>query len=100
MSTRLPVIAADIDFGPQAEARTRADDDAFDALVELEVINQRVRREARRRLDAEERGPVPPLDIATLRERLERPRSIVQHRIAGWQPQNGRVVLAAQFKAG
>ena len=42
---------------------------------------------------------VPP-DVATLRDRLARPRDPAPPRIEGWQPCDTRVILAAPFKAG
>ena len=61
---------------------------------------ERIRREARRLVDAEERPPVilPPFE--TLRTRLARPAVSTPWRIDGWQPRGGRVMLAAQYKAG
>jgi AAA domain len=60
----------------------------------------RASREARRRLDLEERGHPAPPEILTLRERLARPREHPRWAIHGWQPANSRVLLAAQFEAG
>lgn len=65
-----------------------------------EVNRQRTRREAKKRLDAEERGPVAVPETLTLRERLARPRTEIRWRIDGWQPCCTRTLLAAQFKAG
>jgi hypothetical protein len=65
-----------------------------------ELDTLRMRREARRLLDAEERPPAELPEILTLRERLARPRQPVTYRIEGWQPAGSRVVLVAQFKAG
>lgn len=70
-----------------------------DALTR-ELAIQRVRRDARRILDAEERPLVQRPEVLTLRERLARPRDPVRWRIEGWQPVRSRIVLAAQFKAG
>ena len=61
---------------------------------------ERAQREARRRLDAETRGPVLHPVIETLRERLARPRLTTTWRLGQWQPTHTRVMLAAQFKAG
>jgi hypothetical protein len=68
--------------------------------LDAELATQRMRREARRILDAEERPPAELPEILTLRERLARPRQPVTYRIEGWQPAGSRVVLVAQFKAG
>lgn len=68
--------------------------------VIVEVNRERARRDARRRLDAEERGAHPIPDFQTLGERLARPRPPKRERIAGWQPWGSNVMLSAQFKAG
>jgi len=65
-----------------------------------ELERERVRRETRRLLDAEERGPITPPAILTLREWLAQPDSVVHWRITGWLPLEGRVVAAAAMKAG
>jgi len=45
--------------------------------------------------------PTPlPVDVATLRERRDRPRAGTDYRVTGWLPTGGRILLAAQFKAG
>ncbi len=60
---------------------------------------ERARREARRRLDAEGHDTTPPA-METLRARLAVATLPPPARIAGWQMQHSRVMLAAQFKAG
>lgn len=60
----------------------------------------RADREARRRVDAEERPPAPPIVAELLKERLARPPAEVAWRVEGWFPAGGRVVMAAQAKAG
>jgi hypothetical protein len=65
-----------------------------------EVANQRLRRDARRILEAEDRPPPIRPEVLTLRERLARPVPSTVFRIDGWQPAGSRVVLAAQYKAG
>ena len=57
-------------------------------------------RAIRRELDAEERAPLEAPDVATLRERLARPRTETAWRIERWQPAESRIMLSAQFKAG
>jgi hypothetical protein len=74
------------------EIRRRRVDDETDRL--------RIRRAARRRVDAEDRPPVRKPEVLTLRQRLARPRPPVQFRISGWQPAGSRVMLSAQYKAG
>jgi len=64
--------------------------------------SERIRREVRRELDAEDRQATstPPPDALTLRERLARPREPVRWRIERLQAKGHRVLFAAQFKAG
>jgi hypothetical protein len=69
---------------------------SVEALVNLE----RNKRYAKRFVDAEERRKVEPPEVLTLRERLARPRLVVNWRIAQFQAVGHRVLLAAQFKAG
>src|SRR5688572_9992842 len=68
--------------------------------LEREKAACRIRRDAKKAIELEERGPVTMPAIATLRERLSLPRQETQWRIHGWQPQGSRVICAAQFKAG
>lgn len=81
--------------GYDAEAREQQEQSVLRMMSE-----ERIRREARRRLDAEERGPIAWPEILTLQERLARPRTQVDDRIVNWLPAQGRVVLSAQYKAG
>lgn len=84
--------AVDIPWGPG--------DDAFERRVSTWLDEERAKREARRRLDAEayEAVVLPPFD--SLRARLARPVTVPRWRVDGMQPRNSRVMLAAQFKAG
>jgi hypothetical protein len=79
-------------------------DESRDAALKIQIAAEmdweRVRREARRRLDAEERGPVTLPESVTLRERLARPRQAPSYRLERWKPRHSRVMLAAQFKTG
>lgn len=68
--------------------------------IESELRRQRAVHEARRRLAAEERGPIVVPEPMTLRDQLAVDRPPVTYRIDGWQPAQSRVMLAAQFKAG
>lgn len=86
----MSLTAIDI-FGP---------DEQHEKRVHAVLENERAKREARRLLDAEEHGAVDLPEILTLRDRLARPSQPVEYRIHGWQPQNTRAILAAQFKAG
>jgi hypothetical protein len=78
----------------------RTPDDRHEQRVLWAFQQERAKREARRRLDAEERGPVMLPDFETLRTRLARAVPVIRWRIQGWQPCETRVMLAAQFKAG
>lgn len=65
-----------------------------------EVERVRLKREATRIVDADER-PIVELPAAlTLRERLASPPSPLAWRIENWLPVGCRALLAAQFKAG
>src|SRR5687768_10181235 len=80
-----------------SQTEGRADDGIGRAIrVAEEMDRQRAQREARRRLDAEERGPVVMPEMRTLRERLSGPPVPVAYRIAEIQPRDTRVMLAAQ----
>ena len=72
----------------------------FDREVVKELGRLRVRDEARRLFDAEQRVEVDPPEILTLRQLLARPREEENWRINGWQPANSRVILSAQAKTG
>lgn len=72
----------------------------FETRVQAYQQVLRVRREAERRLDAEERPPLTLLPFMTLRERLARPQPATRFRIEGWLPVDARVMLAAQYKSG
>lgn len=74
--------------------------DPHAARLELAVESERVRREARRILDVEERPVVTVPAFDTLRERLACAIPPPTWRIDGWQPRHSRVMVAAQFKAG
>lgn len=65
-----------------------------------ELDRLRTQREARRRLDAEERGPILTPEIITLAELLTEPEPAVTWRIRDWQPTETRVMLAATRKSG
>ena len=81
---------------------TRSEIDATEHArrVDAEYHREKARRDARRRLADEERGPQDAPELLTLRERLARPQSPVQSRIDGWQPRGTRIILAAQHKSG
>lgn len=72
----------------------------FHVRVEQAAETERVRREARRIVDAEDR-PRDPLPTArTLADILADAADPVSWRIVGWLPAGARVLLAAQYKAG
>lgn len=89
-------------FGDGEEAASSTSSEPSTNSLDLmrEVARLRLQREARRIVEAEDRPPVRPPEVMTLRERLARPLPPVTYRIEGWQPKGSRVVLAAQFKAG
>jgi hypothetical protein len=86
-------IAAEVNRAREVEAER-------ERRIQLHMERERAKREAARRLAAEDRGAVVPPACDTLRARLARPRTSTPWRIRDWQPQGGRVMLAAQFKAG
>lgn len=92
--TPLDLTAAEIGFGSDASDRARAD------RLAAEIERERARREARRVLDAEERGAVALPEPSTLAECLARPIPAVSWRIERLFPAGGRAMLAAQYKAG
>lgn len=60
----------------------------------------RVEREARRRLDAEERPPIEPPPVRNLDALLAEPDAPTAYVVDQLAPANGRVMLSAQYKAG
>ena len=73
----------------------------YDQRLALAAERERIRREARRLIDTEERGQTSHTpSLQTLRERLTAPLAPTSYRIEGRQPCGSRVMLAAQFKAG
>ncbi len=68
--------------------------------VEAAVNRERANREARRLIDAEERGKVELPKFLTLRELLAEPDPPTSYRIDGWQPRGAKVILSAAFKTG
>ncbi len=79
-----------------AEAQRRA----YEHAVLEEMDRERAKREARRRLDREVRGPIEIPSFTSLRDRLARPRPKAKWRIEGWLPKDGRVMFSAAFKSG
>ena len=81
---------------------TRAPDDVEDIRdqrIAFEVDRLRVRHEAHEIFDAERRGEMPPFDAGTLGEVLARPAE-PPHRIDGFLPSLGRLLVVAMRKTG
>lgn len=72
----------------------------YDRRVAEALEIERVRREVRRRLDAEDRGLIELPAFEHLGVVLERPVEPGRERLVGWLPLGGNAVIAAQFKAG
>lgn len=72
----------------------------FQGLIDDAVMQGRARREAKRLLTEEENPTQEAPEIVDLKTRLTRERTPTTFRIHGWQPKDGRVVIAAQAKAG
>lgn len=89
------------EFTGRLERREEAEYEArLPGMIIEAYYDQRARRLARDRLDAEERPPFELEGPLTLRERLARPREDPRWRVEGWLPAQGRAVFAAQAKAG
>lgn len=93
VTTTIPI------WQPQ-QTGSQSSPNTFDARVEAELDQLRVRDTARRRWQKETSPPQPIPAILTLKERLTRPHPPIEWRIEGWQPADTRVLLAAQYKAG
>jgi hypothetical protein len=77
-----------------------APEDERERRIDAEVERERARREARRRLDAEERGPLVLPAFETLTDHLARPVTEPEWQIRDVMPRASRVMMPAQFKAG
>lgn len=64
------------------------------------VDAERLRRHARRVVDAEDRPPPTLPEVRTLADMLQVVDEPASYRINGWLPAGGRALLAAQYKAG
>jgi hypothetical protein len=93
-------LSASVDDSLSSAASIFIPDEAHERRVQATVDIERAKREARRRLDAEERGHIVPPTFDTLRDRLARPRPATVFRITDWQPCGSRVMLTAQGKTG
>jgi hypothetical protein len=74
--------------------------DEFQEAIDAALFAGRARREAKKLLAAEECPVQEPPDIENLKELFGQPREPTQFRIQNWFPCDGRVVIAAQAKAG
>jgi hypothetical protein len=72
----------------------------FEKIVQRRLLFLRTEREAKRRLDEEERPPFSLPPVLTLRDHLAQSQPTTCWRIEGWLPIDARVTLVAQFKAG
>jgi len=82
-------------------AGDRAPVDGYEAAVVARLYQERVRREALRRLEAETHASIVLPEPLTLQDHLARPRLVeTPWRIEGWMPLDSRIVLAGPPKAG
>ena len=77
-----------------------AGDGEFEADVEHHLGEMRAKHEAKRRFDDEIHPPSPLPAFRCLTELLAEPDADAQYRIDPLAPAHGRVLLAAQYKAG
>lgn len=76
------------------------DPDTFEALVAGQMRLMRVRREAKQRLDDQERPPPALPPVKSLDTLLAEPDAPIQYRIDQLAPAEGRIMLCAQYKSG
>jgi hypothetical protein len=88
------------DRGPEAERRRMSPEERHANRVQIVLEQERARREARRRLDAEEQQPVDDPDILELDRWLDEPDDPIRWRIQDLMAIQARVLVAAQFKSG
>ncbi|MCV7204657.1 AAA family ATPase [Mycolicibacterium peregrinum] len=96
-------LAAGLSLGelvPVADFSGTDEADPFERQVADHVERLRIQREAKRRVDDEDRPPIPLPQMPTLSELLTRPRPPTRYRIDKVAPVNARVILSAQYKAG
>lgn len=96
---------AEIPWPEEPPDRYQLDDEFEQARAwALQVDNRarqiRLDREARRLVDNEERPPIEPPPVRSLDALLAEPDSAQQYIVDRIAPANGRVMLAAQYKAG
>lgn len=98
---RVPVCLDDVELGPDAGAAKVTIPPFIDPQRYLQRLeNERISREVRRALDAEQRGKAKPIIGRTLRDRLQDAPPDVQWLIRGWHPAGGRTMLVAKGKGG
>lgn len=90
-------IHADDIFGPDD---FRVDVGNYNEQLQRAVVQETVRREAKRRVDGYERPAAALPVLETLEARLARPKPLVEQRIDGWAGRNDNVLISAQFKSG
>jgi hypothetical protein len=71
-----------------------------DERLKREIESERRRRQARRAVDAEERGPTPPLPEVIALDQLTAEETSIAWRIESWLPRESRVVCVAAMKTG
>lgn len=89
------------DAAQEASPRESVEDDPHAPYLTIEVTKLRVRREAKRLLDAEEASAnwrAPP--SCSLKELLSQPDVPLVYTVAECMPQDANVLLTAQYKAG
>jgi hypothetical protein len=81
----------------------QADDDSIGAIEKMVRSRQaylRIDREARRRLDDEDRPPIILPELTPLDALLAQPRTPTRYRIDKVAPEGSRSILSARYKAG
>jgi AAA domain len=74
--------------------------DPTEAAITDRMTWLRINREARRRLDDEDKPPTVPPPVKNLDTLLAEPDTPVRYRIEGLAPTDSRIILSAQYKAG
>lgn len=97
---RPPLPTGEVETIARSVERYQPARDDRDSRIEVEVEQQRIKREARKRLDAEERGAIERPDLLTLRELLAQPEPEEAWRIEHFQRSRTRTMLIASAKAG
>ena len=85
---------------PNSGADEQAEKDWRERGVEVELDRLRIRKEAQRRLDDENRPPLILPPVKGLETLLAEPDSPTRYRIDAVAPADSRIMLSAQYKAG